>query len=199
VTRGRLALVGLGLGLVASQAGHLLVYGLIYGPAAAQVQSTGAHGYFPTLVKTGFGLTAVFLLLALGAVGLARVLAGRRVPAAPAPTFARLVALLFCLQLTFFIVQESLEMAAGGPATSPAALLLWGSLGQLPVAVLAALALRWVAVEVAPAVASALRPMAGASRLVLSLVAISVRPPAVEAATSLEPVFLPVTRRGPPP
>ena len=87
MTRGRLALVGLGLGLVASQFGHLLVYGLIYGPAAAQVQSTGAHGYFPTLLKTGFGLTAVFLLLALAAVGFARVLAGRRVPGVPAPSF----------------------------------------------------------------------------------------------------------------
>src|SRR5690242_11749078 len=171
MSRRRLVLGGLGLGLVASQAGHMLVYALVYGPVAAKVQSTGAHVYFPALVKTGFGLTAVFLLLALAAVGLARVLAGRRVAAAPAPGFGRLVAMLFCLQLTFFVVQESIEMAAGAPATSAPALLLWGSLGQLPVAVLAALALRWIAVRVAPAVASLLRPVAGAIRRTPSVVA----------------------------
>lgn len=189
---------GLGLGLVASQAGHLLVYALVYGPVAAQVQSTGAHAYFPALVKTAFGLTAVFLLIALAALGLARVLAGRRIPVAPAPGFGRLVAMLFCLQLTFFFVQESIEMAAGAPATSAAALLLWGSLGQLPVAVLAALALRWIAVRVGPAVASVLRPMDGALRLTRYVIAVGARPLAVEAATSFETLALTLTRRGPP-
>jgi hypothetical protein len=198
VSRGRLVLGGLGLGLVASQAGHMLVYALVYGPLAGQVQSTGAHGYFPAFVKTAFGLAAIFMLLALAAVGLARVLAGRRVPAAPAPGFGRLVAMLFCLQLTCFMVQESVEMAAGAPATSAAALLLWGSLGQLPVAVLAALALRWIVVRVGPAVASLLRPMAGAIRLTPYVVAVGARPLAVEAAPSLETLSLTLTRRGPP-
>jgi len=176
----------------------MLVYAVVYGPAAGQVQSTGAHGYFPAVVKTGFGLTAVFLLLALAAVGLARVLAGRRVQAAPAPSFVRLVAMLFCLQLTFFVVQESIEMAAGAPGTSAAALLLWGSLGQLPVAVLAALALRWIAVRVAPAISSLLRPMSGAVRLTTYVVAVRALPLTVEAATSLETLSLTFTRRGPP-
>jgi hypothetical protein len=191
-------MVGLGLGIAGSQAGHLLVYALVYGPAAGQVQSAGAHGYFPALVKTGFGLTAVFTLLALAAVGLARVMAGRRVQAAPAPSLGRLVSMLFCLQLTVFAVQESIEMAAGGPASSPPALLLWGSLGQLPVAVLAALALRWIAVRVAPAIASLLQPMAGAIRLTTYFVAVPARPLAVEAASSLETLSLTLTRRGPP-
>jgi len=176
----------------------MLVYAVVYGPAAAQVQSTGAHSYFPAVVKTSFGLTAVFLLLALAAVGLARVLAGRRVAAAPAPGFGRLVAMLFCLQLTFFVVQESIEMAAGAQATSAPALLLWGSLGQLPVAVLAALALRWIAVRVAPAVASLLRPIACAIRLTPFVVAFNAAPLAVEAAPSLETLSLTLTRRGPP-
>ena len=198
MTRGRLALGGLGVGLVASQAGHLLVYGLIYGPAAGQVQSTGAHTYFPALMKTGFGLTAAFLLLAVAVVGLARVLAGRRLQASPAPGFLRLLAMLFSLQLGVFIVQESVEMAAGAPATSAAALLLWGSLGQLPVAVLAAIALRWIAVRVAPAVASLLQPMAGAIRLTPRVVAVRAVPLPVAATTSLETLSLTFTRRGPP-
>jgi hypothetical protein len=198
VSRGRLALVGLGLGIVGSQAGHMLVFALVYGPAASQMQSTGAHGYFPALVKTAFGLTAVFMLLALAAVGLARVVAGRGVQAAPAPGLGRLVAMLFCLQLTFFVVQESIEMAAGAPATSAPALLLWGSLGQLPVAVLAALALRWIAVRVAPAIAGLLQPMSGAIRLTAYVVAVPARPLAVEAAPPLETLSLTFTRRGPP-
>lgn len=198
MSRGRLALVGLGLGIVASQAGHLLVYALVYGPAAGQVQSTGAHGYFPALVKTTFGLTAVFMLLAVAAVGLARVVTGRRAQAAPAPSFGRLIAALFCLQLTFFVVQESIEMAAGAPVTSAPALLLWGSLGQLPVAVLAALALRWIAVRVAPAIAGLLRPMSGAIRLTAYVVAVPARPLAVAAASPLETLSLTLTRRGPP-
>ena len=187
-----------GLGLVGSQAGHLLVYGLVYGPLAARVQSTGAHGYFPALAKTAFGLTAVFLLLALAALGLARVLAGRRVPVAPAPGFGRLVAMLFCLQLIFFFVQESVEMAAGAPATSAAELLLWGSLGQLPVALLAALALRWIAVRVGPAVASLLRPMAGALQLTPHVIAVGAQRLALEAAPAFETLSLTHTRRGPP-
>lgn len=198
MSRGRLALGGLALGLVASQAGHLVVYGLIYGSSAGHVQSTGAHAYFPTLVKTGFGLTAAFLLLALAVVGLARVLAGRRLRAAPAPGFLRLLAMLFCLQLSVFIVQESAEMAAGAPITSAAALLLWGSLGQLPVAVLAAIALRWIAVRVAPAVASLLQAMAGPIRLTQYLVAVRALPLPVQAATSLDALSLTFTRRGPP-
>jgi len=176
----------------------MLVYALVYGPAAGQVQSTGAHGYFPALTKTAFGLTAVFMLLALAAVGLARVMAGRRVQTAPAPSFGRLVAMLFCLQLTFFVVQESVEMAAGAPATSAPALMLWGSLGQLPVAVLAALALRWIAVRVAPAIAGLLQPMSGAIRLTAYVVAVPGRPLAVVAASPLETLSLTFTRRGPP-
>ena len=176
----------------------MLVYALVYGPVAMQVQSTGAHGYFPALVKTAFGLTAAFLLLALAALGLAKVLAGRPLPEVPGPGFGRLVAMLFCLQLTFFFVQESVEMAAGAPPTSAPALLLWGSLGQLPVAVLAALVLRWIAVRVGPAVASLLRPIGGAIRLTAYVIAVGARPLAVEAAPSFETLSLTLTRRGPP-
>ena len=198
MSRRRLVLGGLGLGLVASQAGHMLVYALVYGPVAAQVQSTGAHVYFPALVKTAFGLTATFMLLALAAVGLARMLAGRRVPAVPAPGFGRLLAMLFCLQLACFMVQESIEMAAGAPATSAAALLLWGSVGQLPVAALAALGLRWIAVRVGPAVASLLQPISGAVRLTQYVVAVPQVPFAAQAAAPLATLSLTLTRRGPP-
>jgi hypothetical protein len=198
VRRLSLAAGGLAVGLVASQAGHLLAYALLYGPVAGRMQSTGAHSYFPTFVKTAFGLAAAFVLLSMVVIGLARLLAGRRLESSSSPSYLRLLAMLFCLQLTFFVVQESVEIAAGAPATSAPALLLWGSLGQLPVAVVAALALRWIAVRVAPAIASLLRPMAGAIRLTQYVVATPALPLAVEAATPLTTLSLTVTRRGPP-
>ena len=76
MSRGRFALAGLGLGLAASQAGHLLAYELRYGSAAAQLQSAGAHAYFPAVVKTGLGAAAAVTLLGLLVVGFARASSG---------------------------------------------------------------------------------------------------------------------------
>ncbi|HEV2414244.1 MAG TPA: hypothetical protein VGX27_05505 [Candidatus Dormibacteraeota bacterium] len=158
MSRGRLAAIGVAFGLIASQAGHLVAFQIRYGPAAERLQSIGAHAYFPALVKTGVGLAAAFAVLALIAIGFARVVAGRKLEAAPALSLLRLLAMLFCLQLTCFIVQETIEMAAGAPATSAPSLLLWGTAGQLPVALAAALALRWLAVRIGPAMDRLLAP-----------------------------------------
>jgi hypothetical protein len=138
---------------VAAQAGHLLTYQLLFGAAAQQVQSSGAHVYFPALVKTAVGAAAAITLCALFLVGLSRVLRGR-VQQGDSPSFLRLLAALFTIQLAVFAFQESIEAAlSGGPAYSVDSLLLWGTLGQLPVAALAAFALRFFLVEVVPALA----------------------------------------------
>lgn len=190
-------MIGVALGLIASQAGHLLAYQIRYGAAAERLQSAGAHAYFPVVVKTGVGLAAAFVLLALIAVGFARVVAGRKLDAAPAPSFLRLVAMLFCLQLTCFMLQETIEMAAGAPATTAPSLLLWGTAGQLPVALVAALALRWLAVRVGPAIASLLAPVPPALRLTQLSIAVAAWPIATVpvAAQHLTADF---NRRGPP-
>jgi len=141
------------LGAVAAQAGHLLTYQLLFGAAAQQVQSVGAHAYFPTLVKTAFGATGAITLGALFIVGLARILRGRT-NRGTSPSFLRLLAALFTIQLAIFIGQETVEAALGtGYATPIDGLLLLGTLGQLPVAALAAFALRLFLVEVVPALA----------------------------------------------
>ena len=141
------------LGVVAAQAGHLLIYQLLFEAAAQQVQSSGAHAYFPTLVKTALGATAVITLGSLFLVGVARILRGRIQPG-PAPSFLRLLAAMFTIQLAIFVAQESVEAALGGmPGTSIDGLLLLGTLGQLPVAALATFALRFLLVEVVPALA----------------------------------------------
>ena len=136
----------LGVGLVGSQAGHLLAFQLRFGSAAQHVQSSGAHTYFPTLAKTTVGLLATAFLAAILMIGLARVLGGRaRGRSGSRPNYIELVAALFTIQLVCFIGQEVVEAAvAGTPAGSASSLLLWGTLGQLPVAAIAAIALGWL-------------------------------------------------------
>ena len=145
-----------GLGVVGSQAGHLLVYQLQYGSAALAVQSRGVHAYFPVLAKTSLGLTAGILLGALLLVGISRLLAvrpGTRV--APGPSYISLLAALFTVQLTCFVIQESVEsLVASAAVASVPNLILLGSLGQLPIATVAAFALKWLSVRVESALIS---------------------------------------------
>jgi hypothetical protein len=142
----RLALAACAVGLVASQAGHLLAFQLRFGSAAQHLQSSGAHAYFPLLAKTALGLVALALVAAMFVIGLARMLAGSSTMRGSSPhAYIELLAALFTVQLVCFIAQEAGEaIVAGTPVDSASHLLLWGTLGQLPVAALAAIALRWL-------------------------------------------------------
>jgi len=152
VNRARAWPAVLGLGIAASQAGHLLTYQVLFGSAAQRVQSSGAHAYYPALAKTWLGVSAAVLVGGLLLAGLARILSGRPAPSASAPSYIRLLALLFTIQLAMFAGQETAEsLASGSPAGSVDVLLLTGTLGQLPVAAVGALALRWLLVRVGPA------------------------------------------------
>src|SRR6266852_3443899 len=145
MNRRRLAPAALALGLLGSQAGHLLAYQLRFGGAAHQIQSTGVHAYFPLVAKTALGAVAAGLI--------ARLLRGRRVRSDSEPSFISLLAILFSLQLATFAAQEIVEGLVGGTSLMSAPdLLLWGTLGQLPVAVIAASALRWLSARVESAV-----------------------------------------------
>ncbi|HXJ48884.1 MAG TPA: hypothetical protein VNF91_06925, partial [Candidatus Acidoferrum sp.] len=79
------------------------------------------------------------------------------------PSYMSLLGALFTVQLVFFALQETAEAIAAGTALATAPqLLLIGSVGQLPVALLAALALKWLLVRFDSAVAElrvALRPV----------------------------------------
>src|SRR5260370_23991969 len=126
MNRRRLALAAVVLGLLGSQAGHLLAYKLRFGAAAQQIQSTGAHAYFPMLAKTALGAISAALIGGLLLVGLPRILTGRRVRSDAEPSFISLLAVLFSLQLMTFALQEIAEaLAAGTTFGSAAALLLW--------------------------------------------------------------------------
>jgi hypothetical protein len=136
----------LGLALAGTEAGHVLAFQLRFGASAWSVQSTGVHAYFPALLKLALGGAALAFIAGLLIVGAARLLAGgpgsRR---ASAGSFIGLLGTLFTVQLALFIAQEVAEAIAGGlPADSASNLLLWGMVGQLPVAMAGAAALRWL-------------------------------------------------------
>lgn len=185
----------LGAGLAAAQAGHLAAYELRFGGAAQQLQSAGAHAYFPTLARTGLGLAAAAALAAMLIVGLARVATGRRV-AERAPSFWRLLSVLYTVQLACFVGQETAEALFGGAqASSAPLLLLWGAVGQLPMALLVTVALRWLMARFGPAL-EALRPSAS-PRSVDHLIELWARTFAASALLSV-PVLQTSYRRGPP-
>lgn len=142
-----LALVG--FGAAASEGGHLLSYQLQYGSAALAVQSQGAHAYFPALAKTSFGLAAVVMLALLLIIGASRLVALRPgTEITPGPSYFSLLAGLFTIQITCFVMQETIESVVAGTAVASAPhLVLLGSIGQLPVAAVAALVLKWLCVR----------------------------------------------------
>ena len=142
----RQAIAVAAVGILGSQAGHLLTFQLLFGSAAQHLQSSGAHAYFPLLAKTALGVVAALFLAGMLVVGLARIVSSRsRVVSGDQKPLLELVAILFTIQLACFIVQEIVEaMIAGSAAASVPQLLLGGTLGQLPVAALAAVGLRWL-------------------------------------------------------
>jgi hypothetical protein len=143
-----------GFALAGAQGGHLVAYRLRFGAAAQQVQSAGVHAYFPTATKTALGAVALAVLGALLVIGAARAVArGRNVRVAGGPPYLVMLAALFTLQLAWFIGQELAEaLISGVPPSSGTDLLLWGMVGQLPVAVIGAAVVCWLGTRVEAAV-----------------------------------------------
>ena len=183
-------------GLAAAQAGHLAVYELRFGGAAQQIQASGAHAYFPALARTGLGLAALAALAAMLLVAAARLASGRPLQPGSAPSFWRLLSVLYTIQLACFGAQETAEALLGGAqASSAPLLLLWGAAGHLPVAMVVALALRWLLGRIEPAL-DALRP-----RIELAYAVLASEPGLLPCADELAlsvPVSEAYYRRGPP-
>lgn len=199
MNRTRVAGLVLGVGVVASQAGHLVAYGLRFGAGAQAVQSTGAHAYFPALVKTGLGAAAVAFLGALFVIGFARVLSGGRIEKDSAPAFVRLVAVLYTVQLVCFGVQETAEaLLSGTQAASATDLMLWGTAGQLPVAVVGAVAVRWLLARLGPALAHLKVGYGSAFQLLPNTAALVVFPVAQPVVHSYEGLANSLNPRAPP-
>jgi hypothetical protein len=200
VTKRRFAWLLAAVALVGSQAGHLVAYGLRFGPASFQIQGAGAHSYLPPLAKTGFGFTGIALLAALLVIGAGRVAGRRRLDGATSPSLLRLLAVIFSLQLACFVMQENAEaMLGGGRLSSVATLLLWGAAGQLPVALIAALALRWLGTRFGPAFAAIRSRFTRARPRPAFALAVPAWPLAVDVVSGPARIAFSVSRRGPPP
>ena len=188
----RRAIAVLGVAFLASQAGHLLAYELRFGAAAQKLQSSGTHAYFPSTAKTLLGAGAMLLIAALLIIGWARVATGRKIEPESAPSLLRLLAVMYTLQLALFVAQETIE------GSRPSEIVLWGFLGQLPVALAGAVALRWLLARVVPAIEQLQTGYAPAIRLVPHISALVVWPVAAEAVHSFEALGESFNRRGPP-
>jgi len=184
----------LAVGILGSQAGHLLVFQLRFGAAAQQVQSSGAHAYFPALAKTMLGAAAATLIAVLLVIALARIL-GKQAERDSAPPYLATLAVLFTVQLAIYAVQEMAESALTGGLSM---LLLWGTLGQLPVAAAGALALRWLLVHLRPAFARLLSGYAPAFQLLPYAAAIVLVPVAATIVSTCDAPTGSINRRGPP-
>jgi hypothetical protein len=190
-----------GFGVLLSQLGHLLVYELQFGAAAGGVQSTGSHAYFPGFAKTSLGLAAAAALVSLLIIGASRFATGSRVRTITGgPSYMSLLGALFTIQLVFFTLQETAEaITAGAPVPTTLHLFLLGTVGQLPVAVLAALALKWLLVRFEAAVLTIRTALASARgavatpQIVLLPRAFRLQPALVEACPAA------YAKRGPPP
>lgn len=190
----------LAFGALLAQAGHLIAYQLEFGGAAQAAQSQGAHAYFPALAKTSLGVVAAALLASLLLVGIARLLPGRPVVVTSrGPSYVSLLSILFTTQLVCFIAQETIEsVAAGDAAPSLLNLIFVGSAGQLPVAIFAALALKWLAVHVETALLALRAELAVRVKSVAPASLLVPRPELVFVSALAESCPTAYVKRGPP-
>lgn len=188
------------VGVASAPLGHLIAYQVRFGPEAAQAQSTGPHAYFPALAGAVSGALAAGLVASLLLVAAARMLMGRRRGVRSGDRrwpVVELLPALFTVQLGAFVIQELVEsMAAGAGLEPPLELMLWGALGQLPVALVVALALSWLSLRLRTAV-RALQLPAPSLRL-RAQVAIAHRAFAAVVDRSRSAALGAVFQRGPP-
>lgn len=134
--------------LAGSELGHAIVYSARFGLDAGGRQATGAHAYLPALAG---GLSAVLgtvLMTSLLVVVMARSLRpGPELRRTRATTrFFDLLPVLFVAQVAIFMSQETIEGLVAGGAHLPSVveLLFWGTLGQLPAALVATCVVTWL-------------------------------------------------------
>jgi hypothetical protein len=152
--------------IAGSQLGHTFVYLARYGVEAGRYESIGIHTYYPTLsavVGAVLGVTVAVGLLLVAAAQVLYTPPGFRLRRSV--HYLDILAAVFVLQLLTFVVQESVEAwVAGYQAPSIGETLLWGTLGQLPAAAIAAALIAWLLSRVEEAWTSIVR---GCPRLVV--------------------------------
>ncbi|HEY4027398.1 MAG TPA: hypothetical protein VGO86_13290 [Candidatus Dormibacteraeota bacterium] len=167
--------------LAGSQLGHAIAYYTRFGMDAGSRQSQDVHSYLPTLAGGLSAALGVLLMTSLLMIAAARSLAP---PAGyrrrGTLRFSDLLPALFTVQLLVFAGQETIEsMAGGGHLPSAIELVLWGAIGQLPAAAIAAAVLTWLLTRLE----SAWTTLVHSARRLLH----EPPPPALEPAARREP------------
>jgi hypothetical protein len=187
--------------IAGSQAGHLLATEMRRGPRGpAALDGSGVHAYVPAAASVLLGAGGAVALTGLLVVAAARVVRnGGRTAIARSGRGSLLdvAAGLFAAQLAIYLVQETIEALAAGAGLPSPGLVLWGCAGQVPVAVLAALALRWLTSSVEAAVAE-LEATAGRPLAVRHALVPAASGPAAPPALRCRPAGSAVSGRGPP-
>ncbi|HVD02168.1 MAG TPA: hypothetical protein VNG93_13650 [Candidatus Dormibacteraeota bacterium] len=202
-TRARFLFAAAVLGALLSQPGHLVGYLGHYGWRGVAVESHGIHSYFPSLLGTSLALTGALALVALLVAAGARLAIGRR--RAPAVPFGQLLLVLLLVQLNVYAVQEMLELEYAGQSLTGSALAgigAWGLAGQLPVALLGALALALLSSPLLTALGALRSPFSWAALpsfggVLPALALVPSQAPAIALRGQRFPAAIP--RRGPPP
>jgi hypothetical protein len=179
------------LALPMSQLGHALAYVLQRLPS-----DHGVHAYFPNLLASAEWTLAGSVLGVLVVVGLARMLNPGYRAGGRAVAFLPVLTALLAAQLLVFVFQETIELASVGQAPG-AALLGFGAAGQAPVALSAAVAIRWLSQRLEPALRALALTLADAACAAPSP-ATEVRPATVAQALSSSFGAEPAPRSPPP-
>jgi hypothetical protein len=202
IRRGQIGIGVVGVALFASQLGHLAAYRLRFGARGTQLGTTGVHGYVPGVTAVAGAAVGGALIASLLLIAISRLLAGRAagMRARRRVGLVDLLALLFVLQLGCFAIQEMVESLVSGAVIPDAlSLLLWGSAGQLPVAVFGALILSWLTARFETALRSLVEGVRGPAAVfgVCPGAALSARP--IDLARQLAQASrLAYCKRGPP-
>lgn len=157
MSRARRLLLIAACALPLSQVGHALATYLRYGALLAPGRG---HSYFAADLEASVTVLGGALLAALAIVASARRMTGSPLRGRGWP-LGWIFLGLASLQLELYLVQELAE----GSTTLDVA--VRGLIGQVPVAAVAAMALRWLSIRLGPAVRRLRRPlMAALTRLV---------------------------------
>jgi hypothetical protein len=190
-----------GLALPLAQLGHLLAYWVRYGEGALRLQASGVHGYFPATIQTSLALLGTLLLSFLLLIGLGRSLGGRCYGQSLEPGWpvASSALTLLIVQLLAFVAQEYAEallQQSRAPALLPLA--AYGVMGQLPVAMVAAVTLAWTTRRARHAIASLCRSGAVAIRPTPTTALPCLRPQPLAEVAPIGSVLAVAAKRGPP-
>lgn len=158
-SRTRILAASAALALPLSELGHVAAFAIRCRMCGAALGGTGIHAYLPNLLLMSGSLVAATLLAALLIVGAGRLLLGRRAGLRPSGGVALrdLLLVMAAVQMDTYLLQETVETMASGQAVTlslTASTLLWGAAGQLPLALLGALAIRWLSMRLRATFAS---------------------------------------------